>query len=50
MRRIASELFQFPTTAVVTDGHLLVVNAQFDPQGEGARPDLPFDVARVEIP
>jgi sugar lactone lactonase YvrE len=47
---ITSELFQFPTTAVVADGHLLVVNAQFDQQGEGGRPDLPFNVARVEIP
>jgi sugar lactone lactonase YvrE len=47
---LRSDLFQFPTTAVVAEGHLLVVNAQFDRQGEGPGPVLPFNVARVAIP
>ena len=47
---ITSDLFQFPTTLAVADGHLLVVNSQFDRQGEGAAPSLPFNVARVAVP
>lgn len=45
---ITSELFQFPTTAAVADGSLLVVNSQFDRQG--GEPELPFNVARVDLP
>lgn len=47
---ITSDLFQFPTTAAVADGNLLVVNSQFDQQGEDGEPELPFNVARVELP
>lgn len=47
---ITSERFQFPTTAAVANGSLLVVNSQFDQQGQGGDPQLPFTVARVPLP
>jgi Cu-Zn family superoxide dismutase len=40
--------FAFPTTIAKTDGHLLVVNSQFDKQ-EG-EPELPFTVSSVDVP
>jgi hypothetical protein len=37
-----------PTTLALTDGgRMLVVNSQFDRQGPGLTPDLPFTVSSV---
>lgn len=47
---ITSDEFQYPATAVVADGYLLATNTQFDQQGEGGQPVVPFTIARVEIP
>lgn len=45
---ITDASFQFPTTAALADGSLLVVNSQFDAQG--GDPELPFNVSRVALP
>ena len=46
---ITAESFQFPTTAALADGSLLVVNSQFNARQSGD-PQLPFTVARVSLP
>lgn len=47
---VTSDLFRFPTTSAVAGDALLVVNSQFDQQGEGGEPELPFSVVRVPLP
>jgi len=45
-----SNLFAFPTTAARDGSRLLVVNSQFDKQGPGLTPVLPFTVVSVKKP
>ena len=40
----------YPTTIAAYDGHLLVVNSQFDRRQSGEEPELPFTVSSLEIP
>jgi sugar lactone lactonase YvrE len=40
----------YPTTIAAYDGHLLVVNSQFDRRRSGEEPELPFTVSSIEIP
>jgi Cu-Zn family superoxide dismutase len=40
----------YPTTIAAYDGHLLVVNSQFDRRQSGEEPELPFTVSSIEIP
>jgi sugar lactone lactonase YvrE len=42
--------FAFPTTIAEAHDRLLVVNSQFDKQGPGLTPVLPFTVSSVHIP
>ncbi|WP_293912105.1 hypothetical protein [Deinococcus sp.] len=41
---------RYPTTIALNAGRLLVVNSQFDKQGPGLSPELPFTVSSVAIP
>ena len=40
----------YPTTIAAYDGHLLVVNSQFDRHQSDEEPELPFTVSSIEIP
>jgi hypothetical protein len=42
--------FEFPTTADILRGRMLVVNSQFDKRAPGATPSLPFTVSSVRVP
>jgi sugar lactone lactonase YvrE len=44
------ESLAFPTTAVIANGSMLVVNSQFDKRGPGLTPELPFTVSRIAVP
>jgi len=44
---VTSAAFEFPTTAIVHEDSLFVVNSQFDRQD--GQPDLPFEVVRVRL-
>jgi hypothetical protein len=47
---ITDASLRFPTTIALNGGRLLVVNSQFDKQGPGLTPELPFTVSSVVIP
>jgi sugar lactone lactonase YvrE len=49
-RTFTDRTFEYPTSAALAKGRLLVVNSQFDRRNAGAPPDLPFTVSSVKRP
>jgi sugar lactone lactonase YvrE len=54
-KTVMDPTFDFPTTAVLANDRLLVVNSQFDeggpvPPGEGGEPEIPFTVSSIQAP
>ena len=49
IKTITDPALAFPASASWIDGHLLVVNTQFDTRN-GGTPELPFTVARIAVP
>ncbi|PTL58269.1 YncE family protein [Paraconexibacter algicola] len=46
---VTSPALKYPTTGALVGGRLLLVNAQFDKRNSGTAPELPFDVAALDL-
>jgi Cu-Zn family superoxide dismutase len=49
-RTTTDPTFQFPTSAALLRGRLMVVNSQFDKRTAGQPPVLPFTVSAIRRP